>query len=525
MAPPDPSRPRHYPRRPDGLPGNDGTERALLGCLLLAPERLSEVRGILRPADFRAPRHAALYALILDLDRRGKVPTALIVGDEIEARGDAPTFGGLAYVDGLPTVAGTVEQAEDLARAVRNHGDRRALIEEARRIEEEARDPGADLSGRMVALGIPTPDDRRLLDGRAGAFLDRELARFRDRAEGREAPIPVPWPRTRELLCGGLWPGAYVLVGGTGAGKSQWAFEVMYWAGVIKGHPVAYAGLELDRAGMIARLAALGFRRGLDGTGRPLPGPRPAWRDLYLGEHAALRALDGGTGRAVLDAIGRAPVYLETGEARGGWPYTRIGDLAAELRRAHPTGPALLVVDFLQLVGASPLAPREDIRERIAGAAYLARMAARKHTLSVLLLSSVARAHYPTFAGGNENNAGGPLGAGDLARFLGTGKESGETEYAADGVLALGRQREEEGPGASWLAVAKARTGLPSGLPGPVGWSAYRFEEGTTFEEIDPVGAAPVKRSKPPGGEGSTGKPNRSTGKGRDDERGTDDDH
>jgi len=202
----------------------------------------------------------------------------------------------------------------------------------------------------------------------------------------------------------------------------------------------------------------------------------------------------------VLAALDAAPFYLETGDARGGtsgWSYREIMRIAEDLRAAHPDGPALLVVDFLQLVGPDPNADhREDLRERIGNAAYAGRMAARKHGISVLLLSATARGYYSLFAGKGAKSENIPdLGSGDPGRFLGTGKESGETEYAADGVLALCRGPWPKGAAAPdvWLAVAKARTGR-----GPhAGWCCYGFD-GTAFTEKEPPPPPPPE--DPPAG-------------------------
>lgn len=338
---------------------------------------------------------------------------------------------------------------------------------------------------------------------RVGAFLGDALDEMRGRGSGAIRPVPVPWERTAKELRGGLWPGCYVLVGATGAGKTQWAFEVAYHAITQPSPvPVLYIGLELDRPGLVARLAALGLRK----RGRPV-----SWSGFYMGERAALAELDKPEGREVLEGLDAAPLYLVTGDARG-WPYSKLGEAVDDIRAEHPTGPVLVILDFLQLVsGADDTNQREDIRERIGGAAYLARMAARKHGATVLILSATARNNYPLFTGTGkvDGDRAQPLGVGDPGRFVGTGKEAGEVEYAADGVLALCRA--PDGPNRlSWIAVAKARTGRPSDCKG---WIAYGFD-GTCFkEDIDATDKPPPDTGSPSGpgagGGGSRG------GKGR----------
>lgn len=336
--------------------------------------------------------------------------------------------------------------------------------------------------------------------------LTEARAEWARRGSGEVRPVPLPpsWTRTAHALHGGLWPGCHILVGGTGAGKSQWAFEVAYNAAAVEGVPVAYVGLELDGAGLAARLAALGLGRLREAvTGRRVAAV--PWSGIYLGKSDALGALEK-YGAEVLARLDAAPLYLVQGGAYG-WSYEEIDTLAAALRERHPTGPALLVVDFLQLVaGPKPKAGArpEELRERIGAAAYRGRMAARDHGLTVLLVSATARSFYGLFKGGGrvDGDRAEELGKGDPSRFIGTGKESGEVEYAADGVIALcrGEERPDGKPRPMWLAVAKSRTGTPDPRDSVDrrGWVCLKFD-GTTFEEQDPPPPPPPKKPKKKG--------------------------
>jgi replicative DNA helicase len=101
---------------------------------------------------------------------------------------------------------------------------------------------------------------------------------------------------------------------------------------------------------------------------------------------------------------------------------------------------------------------------------YVARTIARDLGAAVLVLSSTARANYAELVNDPTKDPG------DL---VGLGKESGEIEYAADGVVVLARG---DKPGARVLVVSKNRHG-------PLGRVALRWS-GTAFAEGDePVGA------------------------------------
>lgn len=346
--------------------------------------------------------------------------------------------------------------------------------------------PGA---GRTVIEGTEPEAPSRaagLAAGRLSAVLPTALARMRARAKGDERPIPLPseWTATAAELHGGLWPGCYVLVGGTGAGKSQWAFQASYHASVNEKIPVLYVGLELDELGVVARLA------GLASTDKARGYPDAVrWSALYLGDWYGVDRID--RRPELAEALAAAPFYMVTGDARGtgrGWSYAELAPSVRALREAHPehAGPVLVVVDFLQLVtGPAVNGRRPELREIIGQAAYHARMVARELNAVVLLLSATARSAYPLFQGkGAGGEKGEALGFGDRARFVGTGKESGEVEYAADAVLALAREPWPTGatPSPVWLAVAKMRAGPAAG---GTGWVRYTFN-GTTFAEHPP---------------------------------------
>ncbi|MCA9000547.1 MAG: AAA family ATPase [Planctomycetes bacterium] len=300
----------------------------------------------------------------------------------------------------------------------------------------------------------------------AGASLDR----FKRRASGEERPVPVPFEGLRHLYGGGLWPGLHVYVGGTGEGKTAMALQMaLHCADPSNGGvPCVYIGLELGRDDWVARL--LGERRGLP------------WSELFLGRIDAVKVE---AYRTASEAMADWPLYLVEGTPKG-WPYDRLEGVAKSLRTAHPEGPALIVLDFLQLVGA-PEGVREDLRERIGRAAYTCRSVASKYGCAVLVLSSVARNSYAAVVDdGNEPKlrVGGTIEKpGEL---LGLGKESGDIEYSADTVLVSVRRGDiDRDKGTKYgLALSKVRAGVP-------GWVPVLFHRGRFLEGDTPTQATP----------------------------------
>lgn len=268
------------------------------------------------------------------------------------------------------------------------------------------------------------------------SILDGALDRMDARATGTEKPIATPWADfNASLPGGGFWPGCHVLVAGTGVGKSTWALQLALHA-ARAGTPVAYVGLELDDAQIALRLVA--------------DVAKLRWSDLYTGEGVAKNDKDREKARAAADSLRALPFHVEHGSPMG-WSATDLQSLAERMRRAHPgEAPMLLVLDFLQILGAEPHAGRQELRERIGRAAYVARQIARTHNAAVLVVSSLARGSYNAAELLEQAKPIAEVAKGIVAErrllnpdaIVGLGKESGEIEYAADSVTVALRVRD-----------------------------------------------------------------------------------
>jgi replicative DNA helicase len=314
------------------------------------------------------------------------------------------------------------------------------------------------------------------------------LERVRRRRDREEVPLPVPWPGLAAELGGGLWPGTFaLLVGNTGAGKSQWAMQLA-WRVANAGNPVLYVSLEVDRYSMHCRALALAARD-LDAANAP------KWSALYYGEVSGEElAL---AERAADRVESHRHFRLEVGSPSG-WDYMRLRELVASVRESHPGKPVLVVLDYLQLVDGAG-AEEDELRLRMKRAVAEGQSLAmdEAHPTAVLFLSSTARTNYGALAGtadpgtsgdtkGKDRRKGAtiPLGKGDPSRFVGTGKESGDLEFTASTVLVLAKEPwGEEGPPSGgthvWLAVAKGRARSRHARDG---WVALRFD-GSCFYE------------------------------------------
>lgn len=421
-------------------------ERAVLAAALLDAEGASRaiprIASILAPSDFYDPRHATLWDSFLAIHARAEQVDVLTVVAELRARDRLNAVGGAQYVGELTDEIPTLAHCESHARIVLDMAQRRRALEAFHTASGRlmAGDPlmavQSDVS-RSLTQGAYAPGAGRVADD-----LDALLDAFWARREGREGPIATPWKPVDNVLGGGLWPGMYVLVGGTGAGKTQWAVQVAVEA-ALKGARVLYLALELSRQDLAARV--LGALAGVP------------WSGILRGR------LDDGAAQRVNEAVRRArtlPMHTECGV-----PFGYGADTLAA--RAWSLRPSLVVLDYLQLCSGRT---GEDPRTTVGRVSYVARTIARDLGAAVLVLSSTARTNYAELV----NDP-----AKDPSDLVGLGKESGEIEYAADGVLVLARHADQKG--ARVFVVAKNRHG-PLGRV-ELEWSGTAFHEGDAPRE------------------------------------------
>lgn len=332
-------------------------------------------------------------------------------------------------------------------------------------------------------------------------LVDAAMARAERRASGEDKPVATPWKHLNVTLGGGLWPGAHFLVAGTGVGKSQLSFQLALHA-AKDGVPVGLVALELDEMQMVIRLAA--EHAGLQ-----------QWSDVYNGKASQL---DLQRVKKAAAEVGQLPIVTDFGQAMG-WPASRLEHVVRSMRDRYPDGPALVVLDFVQLIAPEEGPKSLDLRERIGRAGYMARNLARQHGVSIIIVSSTARENYSKLSQPMRKLGLSTITRGDKTyrnvhstdQLIGLGKESGEIEYAADSVHVLlhPQTSEEVHPEIEQTrslgkvvvcASVKVRAGIPS-------WFALGFVKGRFIPLCDDA-----INSLGGGEDPSAGRPSRDSG-------------
>lgn len=277
-------------------PHENDAEIGVLGSALLSADKLDEVAGIVRPANFYRPAHQVLFEVLLDLKGQGGKTDPTSVLNELRRRGQLRE----GWLDGpylhTLTAAAVTASAGHHAEIVAEVARRRHLIEVSERVAQLAWDPRADLADVEAAAA-------RILDGPrgGGASPGALAARY----------VPVDWetawkaqPDFVEWLIEPFLEAGTVnaLFAKAGTGKSLLALE---WALRLARdeRTVVYIDDENRVSDVVERLQAFGAV------------PSELSR-LLLYSFAGLPPLDTPAGGAHLlalaDAVGAALVVLDT---------------------------------------------------------------------------------------------------------------------------------------------------------------------------------------------------------------------
>lgn len=122
------------------MTGELDTERAVLGELLYAPERIPEVTAILRASDFAAKSHVALFECLIGLHEAGTPIDFLTVGAALKRSRRLALVGGADALAGLAQSITTCTHVLEHARLVRKAAVDRRKRDAAARLAK-SRDP------------------------------------------------------------------------------------------------------------------------------------------------------------------------------------------------------------------------------------------------------------------------------------------------------------------------------------------------------------------------------------------------
>ena len=433
-------------------PHSTDAERSIIGTILARSDVLPDILALgLSAADFYAPKWGAAFAAILAVAGRGEAIDALTVGDELAsgayggaAPGTADLIAQVADVPSLDHVATYTARVVAAARVRAVLGAATEIVEAGygadARVDVEA---FCDWAEAMLHSATERPGSG---PGPAPLteVLDSAIVELRSRSSGERVGVPTGFVDL-DRLTGGLRPGQLIVLGARPSmGKSALALDLGLHVARMTG-PVLFVSAEMGALEL--------------GT-RVLAGGGVASDRLLAGRLDDLDFARLETRRAELSGV---PLFIDDA------PGTTLLAIRARARRQVVRGGlALLVVDYLQLIGVERRGTRREaeVAEISRGLKALAR-----------------ELHVPVLAVAQLNRAV-ELRA-DKRPMLADLRESGQLEQDADLVMLLHRPAvydREADPGAAELIIAKHRNG-PAGVV-RLTWLPHRM----SFASAAPAG-------------------------------------
>ena len=435
------------------IPHDEAAERAVLGALLQAPDRIPDAAEVVRPDDFFNKRHRLVYEIMLELGERGVTVEVLSVASSLKARhllADVGGYGALAELTAavssaahLPHHCGLVAETAQLRRLI---GSATEVIEEAYTTNPDGESVQELLDRsehRIFSLGTARQSGAAvsISDAMTEAFKRIDAASNRGELTG----LPSGFYDLDDML-GGFNPGEMTIIAARPSmGKTAFCLNLIERAAMHRTEDrepvVLFFSLEMGRLSIVQRM--LCSRARVDAhklrTGK-IPAEDYADLSRAAGELQQSRIfIDDAPGLSVMAVRSRA----------------------RRVKRNH--GLDMIVIDYLQLMTAGGKV--ESRQQEISTISRSLKELARELEVPVLALSQLSRAV--------ESRE-------DKRPQLSDLRESGSIEQDADVVLMLYRPEyyfpTDENRGKAEVICAKQRNGPTGSVALQFFGSVLRFE-------------------------------------------------
>lgn len=391
-------------------------ERAVVGSLLIDPDAIIKLRGILPVEAFYDSKLGWIYGAIINLADRGVKADILTVCDELADRKQLADIGGASFVMALVNSVPTSIHAEHYAGVVRKGWERRDTVAIAQRIVKAAMNgSGLDDAAQMIA------DARKKHSGVAegpqsmATIVDDTIRMASEAADnrqaGRDVVQPTPFLALNKALAGGMMAGDVVtVIGSPGIGKSTFV-QMCADNAAAHGTGVLAFITEMNRHQYAARQIA--------------PSAKVDSRTIRSGAMSSEQWERVWTSAG---QVGRHNFLVDDKTFDATQFEARIEQAILMLDRIGKTL-GLVVFDYLQLFRDSR---RKDKRVEVGDIINGIREIANAYEVPAIVVSSLAREGYKNDAKPNLYNS----------------KESGDIEYATTIGLAMWRE-----PGATTITM------------------------------------------------------------------------
>ncbi len=248
-------------KKNNAMPNNLEAEQALLSCLLIDNEILSEVLEELDESDFYQESHRyILSAMKLTYNERKPVDIVTLC-DRLDSSGNLEKAGGIAYVTELAQLTPSAANYRYYLDIVRRDSINRSLIRAAGEIEEYAKSSDDSVKSiqraEKLIYDISTVNDTSSVkDIRESTGVDDVLDKFEKLSKDKDAfrGLSTGFTRFDRLTNGLQRSDLIVLAARPGMGKTSLAMNIVEHAALSCDAVCAVFSLEMPEVQIIQRL-------------------------------------------------------------------------------------------------------------------------------------------------------------------------------------------------------------------------------------------------------------------------------
>jgi replicative DNA helicase len=411
-------------------PHSNDAEQAVLGGLMLSPDKIESLAPILAEADFYRKDHQLIYRAMLELSARGQPCDAITLGDWFDANDLHELMGGSGYCIDLANSTPSSSNIAAYAQIVRERSVRRLVIDRATNLADAAYEQDAN-GVELVDRGIAELMSMQKVEVRSEFTLRQGMSEaYRDALAAKERGGRIPGITSGiddlDRVLGGWHDSDLVIIGARPAmGKTALLLNL----GISAGVPLGLISAEQPAKQVAARIMSIKSK---------VPAERMR------------------NGRFDVDDIHKLDIAVHDLVERTFMIYDRsspsISDVSRMARKWKQQNKIkLLLVDYTQRIEASSADKRTPKHERVGEVVRGLKNLARDLEIPVIALAQVGR-HVDT----REDKQ---PGMGDLS-------DSSEIEKEADQIMTILRPAaydENADPSEAIFSIEKNRHG-PSGI-------------------------------------------------------------
>lgn len=246
--------------RTNVLPNNLEAEQALLGCMLIDNDVLSDIADKLEEKDFYQESHRLILSAIRQVFNARKPTDIVTLTDCLEKDGNLAKVGGIDYITELAQKTPSAANYKYYYDIVRRDSINRELIRASRNIIENSMNSTDGLESIRYAEKLvydisKQGDSSTMRDLRESSTVDDVIAKLELIASDKDAlrGIPTGFPYLNKLT-NGLQPSDLIVIAARpGMGKTSLAMNIVE-AAAYQGNVCAVFSLEMPESQIVQRL-------------------------------------------------------------------------------------------------------------------------------------------------------------------------------------------------------------------------------------------------------------------------------